>query len=78
LAHKVLAPQFAEAIEQARVAFFQPIVDLEPTKLVYGRVVIIGDAAFVARPHVAMGVPRRRATPWRWPPRSRKTTISRR
>jgi 2-polyprenyl-6-methoxyphenol hydroxylase-like FAD-dependent oxidoreductase len=58
LAHKVLAPQFAEAIEYARVAFFQPIVDLELPKLVYGRVVVIGDAAFVARPHVAMGVPK--------------------
>jgi 2-polyprenyl-6-methoxyphenol hydroxylase-like FAD-dependent oxidoreductase len=58
LAHKVLAPQFAEAIEEARVAFFQPIVDLELPRLVFGRVAIIGDAAFVARPHVAMGVPK--------------------
>lgn len=58
LAHRVLAPQFAEAVERARLVFFQPIVDLELPRLVFGRVVIIGDAAFVARPHVAMGVPK--------------------
>lgn len=58
MAGKVLAPQFAEAVERARLHFFQPIVDLESPRLVVGRVVIIGDAAFVARPHVAMGVPK--------------------
>ena len=57
-ARQALAPQFAEAIERARLRFFQPIVDLELARLVYGRVVIIGDAAFVARPHVAAGVPK--------------------
>jgi 2-polyprenyl-6-methoxyphenol hydroxylase-like FAD-dependent oxidoreductase len=58
LAHEVLAPQFAEAIRGARLIFFQPIIDFESPKLVFGRVIIIGDAAFVARPHVAMGVPK--------------------
>ena len=57
-AAQVVAPQFAEAIRCARLHFFQPIVDLELPRLVFGRVVIIGDAAFVARPHVAMGVPK--------------------
>jgi len=58
LAREVLAPQLAEAIERARLVFFQPIVDLESPRLVFGRVVVIGDAAFTARPHVAMGVPK--------------------
>jgi 2-polyprenyl-6-methoxyphenol hydroxylase-like FAD-dependent oxidoreductase len=58
LAEKVVAPQFAEAIRRAKLVFFQPIVDLESPRLVFGRVVVIGDAAFVARPHVAMGVPK--------------------
>ncbi len=58
VAGTVLAPQFAEAVERARLHFFQPIVDLESPRLVVGRVAIIGDAAFVARPHVAMGVPK--------------------
>ena len=57
-AAQVLAPQFAEAVRCARLHFFQPIVDLEVPRLVFGRVVIIGDAAFTARPHVAMGVPK--------------------
>jgi 2-polyprenyl-6-methoxyphenol hydroxylase-like FAD-dependent oxidoreductase len=57
-AHATLAPQFARAIERARLTFFQPIVDLELPRLAFGRVVIVGDAAFVARPHVAMGIPK--------------------
>ena len=57
-AHSTLAPQFAEAIERARLTFFQPIVDLELPRLAFGRVVIVGDAAFAARPHVAMGIPK--------------------
>jgi 2-polyprenyl-6-methoxyphenol hydroxylase-like FAD-dependent oxidoreductase len=58
IAREVLAPQFAEAIATARLTFFQPIVDLECPRLVFGRVVIVGDAAFTVRPHVAMGVPK--------------------
>jgi 2-polyprenyl-6-methoxyphenol hydroxylase-like FAD-dependent oxidoreductase len=58
LAERVLAPQFAEAIQRARLVFFQPIVDLESPRMVFGRVAVIGDAAFTARPHVAMGVPK--------------------
>jgi 2-polyprenyl-6-methoxyphenol hydroxylase-like FAD-dependent oxidoreductase len=57
-AHASLAPQLAEAIERARLTFFQPILDLEMPRLVFGRVVIVGDAAFVIRPHVAMGIPK--------------------
>jgi 2-polyprenyl-6-methoxyphenol hydroxylase-like FAD-dependent oxidoreductase len=35
---------------------FQPIYDLESSDVVFARVVILGDAAFVARPHVGLGV----------------------
>ncbi len=34
----------------------QPIYDLETPHMAFGRVAIVGDAAFVARPHVAAGV----------------------
>ncbi len=34
----------------------QPIYDLMTTRMAVGRVAILGDAAFVARPHVAAGV----------------------
>ncbi|MFN0037882.1 MAG: FAD-dependent monooxygenase, partial [Burkholderiales bacterium] len=49
---------FAEAMRLGRTHFFQPIMDIEPPQLVFGRVAIVGDAAFVTRPHVAMGVPK--------------------
>src|SRR5690606_6892664 len=34
----------------------QPIYDLEAPRMAIGRVALIGDAAFVARPHVGAGV----------------------
>jgi 2-polyprenyl-6-methoxyphenol hydroxylase-like FAD-dependent oxidoreductase len=57
-ARSVLAPQFATALERGRLHFFQPIYDIEPPRLAFGRVAIVGDGAFVVRPHVAMGVPK--------------------
>jgi 2-polyprenyl-6-methoxyphenol hydroxylase-like FAD-dependent oxidoreductase len=36
--------------------FFQPIFDLDSSAVVSGRLALLGDAAFVARPHVAAGV----------------------
>jgi len=52
----VLSPQFAEIVRLTTAPFFQPIYDLETPRMVFGRCVIVGDAAFVARPHVAAGV----------------------
>ncbi|MEA2936385.1 MAG: hypothetical protein QOD74_3031 [Variibacter sp.] len=54
-AERLLAPQFREVISLAR-PFLQPIYDFVTPRMVYGRVVLIGDAAFVARPHVGGGV----------------------
>jgi 2-polyprenyl-6-methoxyphenol hydroxylase-like FAD-dependent oxidoreductase len=55
-ADALLAPQFAELVRLTPQPFFQPIYDVESEQLVFGRVVLAGDAAFVARPHVGMGV----------------------
>jgi 2-polyprenyl-6-methoxyphenol hydroxylase-like FAD-dependent oxidoreductase len=56
-AHEVLAPQFAEVVNRTENLFFQPIFDLESPALALGRrVALLGDAAFVARPHCGMGV----------------------
>lgn len=55
-ARQVLAPHFAEMIEKTEHLFFQPVFDLESDQLAFGRVALLGDAAFVARPHVGMGV----------------------
>jgi 2-polyprenyl-6-methoxyphenol hydroxylase-like FAD-dependent oxidoreductase len=53
---QVLAPQLTEAFRLIKSPFFQPIYDLETPRMVFGRCVILGDAAFIARPHVAVGV----------------------
>lgn len=55
-ARDVLAPQFAEIVHRATQPFMQPIYDLESPQLAFGRVALVGDAAFVARPHCGMGV----------------------
>ena len=53
-AELLLPPQIAEIFGRT-TPFFQPIFDLESPRLVFGRVVLSGDAAFVARPHVGAG-----------------------
>jgi 2-polyprenyl-6-methoxyphenol hydroxylase-like FAD-dependent oxidoreductase len=54
-AERVLSPQFAEAVRLAERPFLQPIHDLESPRIVFGRVALVGDAAFVARPHCGLG-----------------------
>jgi 2-polyprenyl-6-methoxyphenol hydroxylase-like FAD-dependent oxidoreductase len=55
-AERLLAPQLAAIVRLMAEPILQPIYDLESPRMAYGRVAIIGDAAFVARPHVAAGV----------------------
>jgi len=52
----LLAPQFAEMLEKTAQPFLQPIFDVVSQQIAFGRVALMGDAAFVARPHVGMGV----------------------
>jgi len=54
-AHVLLAPQIARIVELSQ-PFFQAIFDLETPCIGRDRVALVGDAAFVARPHVGMGV----------------------
>jgi 2-polyprenyl-6-methoxyphenol hydroxylase-like FAD-dependent oxidoreductase len=55
-ADELLSPQFAEVVRHTRLPFFQAIFDLESSQMVFGRVALLGDAAYVARPHCGMGV----------------------
>jgi 2-polyprenyl-6-methoxyphenol hydroxylase-like FAD-dependent oxidoreductase len=55
-AERLLAPQFKKIIRLIAEPILQPIYDLESPRMAFGRVAIVGDAAFVARPHVAAGV----------------------
>jgi 2-polyprenyl-6-methoxyphenol hydroxylase-like FAD-dependent oxidoreductase len=52
----LLAPQLAALVQGTAQIILQPIFDLESPRVVEDRVALIGDAAFVARPHVASGV----------------------
>jgi 2-polyprenyl-6-methoxyphenol hydroxylase-like FAD-dependent oxidoreductase len=54
-ARALLAPRLAELVERSQ-PFFQAIFDVESPRLAVGRAVLLGDAAFVARPHVGRGV----------------------
>ena len=58
-ARALVAPQIAEIFARSE-PFFQPIFDLESSAIAFGtpvrRVALVGDAAFVARPHVGAGV----------------------
>jgi 2-polyprenyl-6-methoxyphenol hydroxylase-like FAD-dependent oxidoreductase len=55
-AHALLARPIAEIFSACEQPFFQPIYDLASPRIVFGRVALLGDAAFVARPHVGAGV----------------------
>ncbi len=55
-AERLLAPQFRAIVRLIEEPILQPIYDLESTRMAFGRVAVLGDAAFVARPHVAAGV----------------------
>jgi 2-polyprenyl-6-methoxyphenol hydroxylase-like FAD-dependent oxidoreductase len=53
-ARSTIAPQIAEIFARS-APFFQPIYDLASPQIVFGRVALAGDAAFVARPHAGAG-----------------------
>ncbi len=55
-ARAMLPPQFIALTEATPAPFFQPIFDLDSLRIVAGRVALLGDAGFVARPHVGAGV----------------------
>ncbi|MGP0094776.1 MAG: FAD-dependent monooxygenase [Xanthobacteraceae bacterium] len=55
-AERLIAPQMREIVRLIDEPILQPIYDLETSRMAIGRVAIVGDAAFVARPHVAAGV----------------------
>jgi len=56
IADATLAPQFAQVVACTREPFFQPIYDVRSPRIAFDRVMLLGDAAFVARPHCGMGV----------------------
>jgi 2-polyprenyl-6-methoxyphenol hydroxylase-like FAD-dependent oxidoreductase len=55
-AEALLAPQLAALVHATAQIILQPVFELESPRIAVDRVALVGDAAFVARPHVASGV----------------------
>jgi 2-polyprenyl-6-methoxyphenol hydroxylase-like FAD-dependent oxidoreductase len=54
-AREILPPQFLDCLDNMQ-PFFTPIYDFATPRLVFGRVVLVGDAAASARPHMGFGM----------------------
>ncbi len=63
-AERVLAPAFAAVVRATPQPFLQPVYDLASTRMVTGRVALMGDSAFVARPHLGAGVTKAAEDAW--------------
>jgi 2,6-dihydroxypyridine 3-monooxygenase len=59
-----MAPPIAEVVLRTEMPFVQVIFDLEVEAMAFGRVCLIGDAAFAARPHAAAGTAKAAANAW--------------
>jgi 2-polyprenyl-6-methoxyphenol hydroxylase-like FAD-dependent oxidoreductase len=55
-AERLLPARLAEVVRHSHGHLVQPIYDVLSERIVHGRVALLGDAAFVARPHVGIGV----------------------
>lgn len=53
LAQQELHPQFVRLVQATPDPFVQSIIDVVVPQMVFGRVCLLGDAAFVVRPHTA-------------------------
>lgn len=63
-ARETLAPAIREVVLACEEPLIQAIFDLEVPRMVFGRVCILGDAAFGLRPHVAAGQAKACADAW--------------
>jgi 2,6-dihydroxypyridine 3-monooxygenase len=51
----ILAPAAAELVRKTEQPYIQAILDVRVPQMAFGRIAIMGDAAFVGRPHAAAG-----------------------
>ena len=59
-----LPTRLAEVVLATRQPFVQVIVEKETPRMAFGRVCLLGDAAFVVRPHAAAGTAKAAADAW--------------
>lgn len=63
-AAEVLPDDLAQMVLATKLPFIQTVVDVEVPRMTFGRVCLIGDAAFAARPHAAAGTAKAAADGW--------------
>ncbi|MDR6688665.1 2,6-dihydroxypyridine 3-monooxygenase [Arthrobacter sp. 1088] len=63
-AKELLAPAAAELVNLTAEPYIQPVLDVRTPRMVEGRVALIGDAAFAARPHAAAAAAKAAADAW--------------
>ncbi|MGB8437333.1 MAG: FAD-dependent monooxygenase [Burkholderiales bacterium] len=63
-AEESLPPPLAELIRATKEPFIQAMMDCEIPRMAFGRVALMGDGAFVARPHAAAGTAKAAEDGW--------------
>jgi 2,6-dihydroxypyridine 3-monooxygenase len=63
-AKALLAPQLAEVVTGIKEPFLQVVYDIDVPRMAFGRVCLIGDAAFAVRPHAAAGTAKAAEDGW--------------
>jgi 2,6-dihydroxypyridine 3-monooxygenase len=59
-----LPEPIARVVRSTAQPFLQVVYDIDVSRMAFGRVCLIGDAAFVARPHAAAGTSKAAADAW--------------
>jgi 2,6-dihydroxypyridine 3-monooxygenase len=59
-----LPPSFATVVMATKEPFVQVVLDVEVDRMVFGRVCLVGDSAWVARPHAAAGTAKAADDAW--------------
>jgi 2,6-dihydroxypyridine 3-monooxygenase len=59
-----LPPQLAEMVCKSPEPFVQVVFDVDVPRMAFGRVCLLGDAAFAARPHAAAGTAKAAEDAW--------------
>ena len=63
-ADRHMAPAIAEVVHKCPEPFVQVIYDIDAPRMAFGRIALIGDAAFAVRPHAAAGTAKACADAW--------------
>ena len=63
-AHQTLPPQLVELVSSSAAPFVQVVLDVGVPRMAFGRIALIGDAAFALRPHAAAGTAKATEDAW--------------